>query len=109
MELEKIYGAWITPNGKVIDVVDYYGHEKVCSYMDAYHDGWIGITYGEVVGMSIRIEPTIVNSSAIRSLLKLISEYRGHQFYLSDIFMKRLPGFKHEYDLKGIRESIRKM
>lgn len=99
--MDDIFGAWITPEGEIIDVPEPCGHHKIVGYQDANDEGWIGIIHGRAVqhfhegrysGMSIRLNPLTVTSRALGTLSRMVAKSVQPDFYFNDAFARSFPG-----------------
>ena len=104
--MNSAYGAWISPNGEVIDVSE-YGHSKYISYQDANEEGWICIIYGSDSSdyFYIRLNPETAKEPALKTLLRLINKLDKNQFVFEDIWQNLFNGFTLNDSCKDIIQA----
>ncbi len=95
------YGAWIKPDGKVIDCPDKLSHTQYCDYTAADDEGWIGVVYGygcfavqenKHFGDCFRLSKDNVTIKAINKAMRLIRQSTEEVFFLSDSFTNSFAG-----------------
>ena len=100
MSIQKPYGAWIAPNGKITQVTEQCQHKEYLNYNDASKEGYICIVYGSVIKKSYipnffcsRLNPETVTELALKSLLKLVNKADNEEFIFEDIWTNYFTDF----------------
>lgn len=96
----KIYGAWIRPDGEVIYCPDKCSHIQYCRYQDAHDEGWVGAIFGAAVwsfdgafGDCFFFNMETATKKALREAKKMIQKSDEKEFHLADIWRNDYPGF----------------
>lgn len=82
------YGAWITPNGRLIEVKYKFTHNRYCHYSDAHADGWIGATYPQNKrnDLCFRVNPRTATVKALGVAIDMIKDKKPEAVYIESAF-----------------------